>query len=144
MSKGVEVMKRVLEVCLITFALTSITGAQDPTKPMLRPGITVQMPFSAQAVEMPAADKEDATVVSLTADGKLFLGVRPVDLAALSSLHENVVYLKVDSRATCQSLLTVLDALRGRSVVLLTAPTSNAPKDTIMPPYGLKLKVGGQ
>lgn len=137
-------MKRVLELCLIAFALTSMTGAQDPTKPMLRPGITVQMPFSTQAVEMPAADKEDATVVSVTADGKLFLGIRPVDLTALSSLHESIVYLKVDARATYQSVLTVLDALRGRSVVLLTAPTSNAPKETIMPPYGLKLKVGAQ
>ncbi len=137
-------MKRVLEVCFIAFTLTSMNGAQDPTKPMLRPGVTVQMPFSSQAVEMPAADKEDATVVSVTADGKLFLGVRPVDLAALSSLHESIVYVKADARATCQSVLTVLDALRGRPVVLLTAPTSNAPKDAIMPPYGLKLTVGAQ
>jgi biopolymer transport protein ExbD len=135
-------MKRVFEVCLLVFALTLMSGAQDPTKPMLRPGITVQMPFSSQAVEMPAADKEDATVVSVTADGKLFLGVRPVDIADLRSLPENIVYLKTDARATCQSVLTVLDALRGRSVVLLTAPTSNAPKETIMPPYGLKLRVG--
>jgi biopolymer transport protein ExbD len=137
-------MKRVLELCLIAFALTAMTGAQDPTKPMLRPGITVQMPFSTQAVEMPEADEEDATVVSVTADGKLFLGIRPVDLTALNSLHESIVYLKVDARATYQSVLTALDALRGRSVVLLTAPASKAPKETIMPPYGLKLKVGAQ
>jgi biopolymer transport protein ExbD len=137
-------MKRVLEVCLIAFVLSCMARAQDPTKPMLRPGITVQMPFSSQAVEMPAADKEDATVVSITADGKLFLGVQPVALTALSNLQENIVYLKADARATCQSVLTVLDALRGRQVVLLTAPTSNAPEDTIMPPYGVRLSVGAQ
>ena len=62
-------MKHALEVFLIAFVLTAMAGAQDPTKPMRRPGITVQMPVSSQAVEMPAADEEDATVVTVTADG---------------------------------------------------------------------------
>jgi biopolymer transport protein ExbD len=137
-------MKHVLEVCLLTFVLTLAARAQDPTKPMLRPGITVQMPFSSQAVEMPEADKEDVTVVSITADGKLFLGLQPVELNALSSLHGSIVYVKADAHVTYQRVLAVLDALRGRQVVLLTAPTSNTLKDTIMPPYGLKLKVGAQ
>ncbi|HEU5414235.1 MAG TPA: biopolymer transporter ExbD [Candidatus Angelobacter sp.] len=137
-------MKHVLEVCFITFLLTSLAGAQDPTKPMRRPGITVEMPFSTQAVEMPEADKEDVTVVSITADGKLFVGMRPVELNALSSLNDKIVYVKADARVTYQRVLAVLDALRGRQVVLLTAPTSNTPKDTIMPPYGLKLQVGAQ
>ena len=137
-------MKRVLEVCFIAFVLSCVARAQDPTKPMLRPGITVQMPFSSQAVEMPAADKEDVKVVSITADGKLFLGLQPVDLSALSSLNESVVYVKADARASYQSVLTVLDALRGSQVVLLTAPTSKAAKDTILPPYGLQVKVGAQ
>jgi len=121
-----------------------MAGAQDPTKPMRRPGITVQMPVSSQAVEMPAADEEDATVVTVTADGKLFLGLRPVELSALSSLNESTVYVKADAQARYQSVLTVLDALRGRQVVLLTAPTVKAAKDTILPPYGLQLKVGAQ
>ena len=139
-------MKRVLEVCFIAFVIasTSMTGSQDPTKPMLKPGISVQMPFSSQALEMPAADKENATVVTVTADGKLFLGVRPVELSALSSLNERLVYVNADARASYQSVLTVLDALRGRSVVLLTAPGSNAPKERITWPYGLKLSVGAQ
>jgi biopolymer transport protein ExbD len=137
-------MKHVVEVCLIAIALTLVTGAQDPTKPMPKPGITVQMPYSSQAVEMPAADEEDATVMTVTADGKLFLGVRPVELAALSGMHKNIVYVKVDAHATYQSVLTVLDALRGRPVGLLTAPVSNAPKHAIMPLYGLSLKMGVQ
>lgn len=137
-------MKHVLEVCLIAFVLSCLARAQDPTKPMLRPGITVKMPFSNQAVEMPAADKEDVTVVSITAEGKLFLGLRPVNLSGLSSLNERVVYVKADARATYQSVLNVLDALRGRQVVLLTAPTVKAAQDTILPPYGLQLKVGAQ
>jgi len=137
-------MKRVLEVCFIAFVLSCVARAQDPTKPMLRPGITVKMPFSSQAVEMPAADKEDVKVVSITAAGKLFLGLQPVELNALSSLNDKIVYVKADARATYQRVLAVLDALRGRQVVLLTAPTSKIPNDTIMTPYGLKLKVGAQ
>ncbi|HKT50812.1 MAG TPA: biopolymer transporter ExbD [Candidatus Angelobacter sp.] len=137
-------MKHVLGVCLITFVLTAMTGAQDPTKPMRRPGITVQMPSSSQAVEMPEADKEDVTVVSVTADGKLFLGLQPVELIALSSLNEKIVYVKADSRTTYQNVLAVLDALRGRHVVLLTAPTSRVPEGTITQPYGLKLKLGAE
>ena len=137
-------MKHVLEVCLIAFVLSCVARAQDPTKPMLRPGITVKMPFSSHAVEMPAADKEDVTVVSITADGKLFLGLRPVDLSGLSSLNESVVYVKADARASYQSVLAVLDALRGRQVVLLTAPTVKGAKDTILPPYGLQLRVAAQ
>ena len=136
-------MKHVLEVCLVAFALTAFTGWQDPTKPMLRPGITVQMPFSSQAVEMPQADKEDMTVVSITADGKLFVGLQQVDLSALSSLHESIVYVKADARASYQNVLAVLDALQGRAVVLLTAPTAHAPKGAITQPYGLKLQMGG-
>jgi biopolymer transport protein ExbD len=137
-------MKRVLEVCLIAVALASMTGAQDATKPMLRPGITVQLPFSSQAAEIPAADEEDATVVTVTADGQLFVGIRPVDLTALTGLHPSVVYVKADARTAYHSVLTVLDALHGRAVVLLTSPPSNAPKEAIMPPYGVKLKVGDQ
>ena len=76
--------------------------------------------------------------------GKLFVGMRPVELNALSSLNDKIVYVKADARVTYQRVLAVLDALRGRQVVLLTAPTSNTPKDTIMPPYGLNLKVGAQ
>jgi len=71
-------------------------------------------------------------------------GLQPVDLNALSSLNESVVYVKADARATYQSGLSVLDALRGRQVVLLTAPTVKAAQDTILPPYGLQLRVGAQ
>lgn len=50
-------MKHVLEVCLIAVVLVCVTDAQDPTKPMLRPGIRVEMPAAVHAVEMRAADK---------------------------------------------------------------------------------------
>lgn len=135
-------MNRVLEVCLIALALACITAAQDPTKPVLRPGISVKMPVASHAVEIAAADKEDATVVSVKSDGKIFLGLHSVDITALRNLNAGTVYVKADARAPFQTVLTLLDALQGHPVALLTAPTPNAPKHTIMPPYGLKLTMG--
>jgi hypothetical protein len=56
-------------------------------------------------------------------------------------LSAETVYLKADSRVPYQKLLSVLDALRGKSVVLLTATPSDAPRATPMPPYGMRLTV---
>jgi hypothetical protein len=40
-----------------------------------------------------------------------------------------------------QKVLTVLDALRGKSVVLLAAPPKNVETTNIVPPYGMKVTV---
>jgi len=136
-------MKRALGVCLIAFALACIIAAQDPTKPMRRPGISVKMPVASHAVEIAAADREDATVVSVKSDGKIFLGLHPVDITALRNLNAGSVYVKADARVPFQTVLTVLDALHGHPVALLTAPTPTAPKHTIMPPYGVKITMRG-
>ena len=136
-------MKLTLGVCLLVLATASFAVAQEQTKPALRPGVRVQMSNVSHAVEVPEADAGDATVVAITSTGKLFLGTSPVDTTALSSLKPGTVYVKVDARAPFQNVLTVLDALRGRSVVLLTAPTSGAQKKgEIMQPYGVKVSLG--
>ncbi len=137
-------MKSAVELCMVAFAMTCIAGAQDSAKPQLQQGIHVEMAEASHTIQMPAADKEGATVVSVTADGKVFAGVKPVDVSALSSLNEGAVYVKADARAPYQNVLTVLDALRGRSVVLLAAPTAKVKTDEIVPPYGLKVMVSGQ
>jgi len=137
-------MKRVLGVCLIAVAMASITDAQDPTKPILRPGLHVEMPVASHALEMRAADKEDATVVSVTADGKIFFGLHPAEVGALRGLDVGTVYVKADARAPFQRVLSVLEALQGQPVVLLTAPTGNAPRKDIMPTYGLTITVSGR
>lgn len=117
-------------------------GAQDSTKPALRPGITVEMPVANHAIEMDAADQEDATVVSITADGKLFIGINPVEISDLNKAKAETVYVKADARARFQTVLTVLEALRGHSTALLTAPTLKAEHGSITPPYGVKLSLG--
>jgi hypothetical protein len=51
------------------------------------------------------------------------------------------VYLKADSQAPYQKVLAVLDALRGKSVVLLAAPPKNAGTAKMVPPYGIRVVV---
>ena len=117
-------MKSILEVCLLSAGVIGIAAAQDPTKPVLREGISVQMPALSEAVAIPAAEELDTTVVTVTAEGRLFVGVQPVELKALAGLPAQTVYVKADARVPYQQVLTVLDTLHEHTVVLLTAPTT--------------------
>jgi hypothetical protein len=135
-------MKFVLGVCLIAAGMTGMAAAQDPTTPLLRQGISVEMPVAREAVAMPAADEVDATVITLTAEGKLFLGLQPVKIDALARVPASTVYVKADARAPYEKVLTVLDALHGHSIVLLTSPTVKAAPGKISPPYGVRLAMG--
>jgi hypothetical protein len=71
-------------------------------------------------------------------------GIRPVQLSDLGKLKAETVYVKADARVPYQQILTVLDELRGHSVVLLTSSPSNAERSGIAPPYGVKVMLGRQ
>ena len=134
-------MRFAIEACLVGITLVWSAGAQDPQKIVLTQGVSVEMPVATDAVEMRAADEPNAKVVAITADGKVFVGINATDPGALSNLSDGIIYLKADSRAPYQKVLTVLNALRGKSVVLLTAPPPNAARQGVVPPYGVKLIV---
>jgi biopolymer transport protein ExbD len=99
------------------------------------------MAVADHAVEMRAADAPQAIVVAITADGKLYAGAEATEPGALSKLSAATVYVKADSRVPFQKVLTVLDALRGKSVVLLSAPPKNVQGTKIVPPYGMEVTV---
>jgi biopolymer transport protein ExbD len=101
------------------------------------------MATASHATPVPAADALDATVIAITADGKLYLGIKPVDISALRGLPPGAVYVKADARVPYQTILTVLDALREHTVVLLTAALSSAGTGQILPPYGIQISIGG-
>ncbi|MEO8371024.1 MAG: hypothetical protein ABI806_17710 [Candidatus Solibacter sp.] len=134
-------MKTLLEVCVIGSIMISAVSAQDSPAPMLRKGVSVQMATAGHAVEMRAADQPDATVVAITAEGKVYSGIEPTQAAALSNLKAGTVYVKADSRVPFQTVLAVLDALRGKSVVLLTTSPAAAEKTKPLSPYGIKVAV---
>ena len=134
-------MNSLAHTCLLASILIGAAGAQPISKPVLKKGVSVQMAAANHAVMMRAADELDAVVVAITASGEIYLGAERSDPGALAKLTPETVYLKADSRAPYQTVLTVLDALRGKSVGLLTTAPANAQRSDIMPPYGIKLAV---
>jgi biopolymer transport protein ExbD len=109
--------------------------------PAMRRGVSVDMPTATHAVEVREADGKNAQAVAVTANGTVFVGIEPTEPAALNRLSESTVYVKADVRAPYQAVLAVLDALHGKSVVLLSAPTETTPGRGYVPPYGTKLIV---
>jgi hypothetical protein len=135
-------MKTVMEACLVGSILICAAGGQDAPRPALRQGVSVQLAVAGHAAEMRAADEPNAMVVAITAEGKVYAGVKVTEPAALSSLSEQTVYVKADARVPYQKVLTVLDALHGKSVVLLTeSPAGAAKQQGVLPPYGMKVNV---
>src|SRR3989304_6953336 len=74
--------------------------------PMLQKGVSVDLVRARNPRNMPDADKEDAVVVAITRDGKVFLGSDQVaeDLVAkvqekIASRVDKTVYIKSESRA---------------------------------------------
>jgi hypothetical protein len=135
-------MKSVAEACLLASILICGAGAQNTRKIPMTKGVAVQLAVAGHAVEMRAADEPNATVVAITAEGKVYAGVQRTEPEALSSLNAETVFVKADARASYQKVLAVLDALRGKSVVLLSAPPESAAKGQgYVSPYGIKLSV---
>ena len=52
-------MKSALGVCLIALTICRIGAAQNHGVPVLRQGISVQLPLASQATAMPEADQQD-------------------------------------------------------------------------------------
>jgi biopolymer transport protein ExbD/biopolymer transport protein TolR len=115
--------------------------------PMLSKGISVDLVKTKNPIAMQNADKDDAILVSITKDGKVYLGSDQFpnlnDLGVkvkdrLTTQLDKTVYLKNDSRARFERVVEVIDNLRGYGVDqlgLLTeqikdgggAPTAAAP-----------------
>jgi len=140
-------------VCLLASTLTAaavlLAVAQSPA---LQRGISVQMAVTSNAAAMPDADNEGASIVSITVDGSIYVGV---DLAAPPSLadaikaslsnHAKRLYIKADARAPYSTLEAVLEAARAAGVaapVLLTSQPGTEPAGTVVPPKGLEVLVG--
>jgi hypothetical protein len=134
-------MKSIIEAYLVGSMLICAASAQNPQKPALTKGVSVQMPLAAHAVEMRAADEPTAKVVAITADGKIYIGITATEPGALSNLSDATIYVKADSRVPYQKVLAVLDALRGKTVVLLAEPPENATRQGMVSPYGINLIV---
>jgi biopolymer transport protein TolR len=145
-------MKYLPEVCLIALSLAATpVVAQDPTIPMQR-GITVKLPATSNAVAVPSADKQDALVVAVTHDGRLYLGtdlISPAELAdkvksELATRTDKRLYVKADARTPYAHVVAVLDAVRRSGVqglILLTDQRRPADAGRPVTPTGLEMLV---
>ena len=90
--------------------------------PMLSKGVAVNMVKTHNDIKMQEADKEDAILIAITRDGKVFLspGNTMVQVDQLppkvKDLQQNrsdkTVYIRADARARFASVTDVIDALR--------------------------------
>jgi biopolymer transport protein ExbD/biopolymer transport protein TolR len=92
--------------------------------PMLQKGVSVDLARVNNPRLMQAADKEDATVLAITRDGKIYLGADGISLDKITGKVKDrvadkldkTVYIKSDARAKYGDVVTVVDAVRAAGV----------------------------
>lgn len=95
--------------------------------PMLSKGQNVDMPKARNVRKMVDADREDAIMVAITRDGKIFLSpgnsqisldnlpTRVKDLQTVRTA-DKTIYVKADARARFESVTDVVDSLRSAGI----------------------------
>jgi len=92
--------------------------------PMLQKGVSVDLARVNNPKTMKEADREDATLLAITRDGKVYLGsdtIAPDKITAkvkdrVSDKLDKTVYIKSDARAKYGDVVTVVDAVRAAGV----------------------------
>lgn len=92
--------------------------------PMLSKGVSVDLVSTMNPIAMQDADKEDAVLVAVTRDGRVYLGsdqLMAADLPAkvrdlLTGRLNKTVYVKCDSRSRYEVVVDVVDNLRAAGV----------------------------
>jgi biopolymer transport protein ExbD/biopolymer transport protein TolR len=92
--------------------------------PMLQKSRPVELAKTVNPITMPDADKEDAIIVAVQRDGKIFFDttqVGPEDLTQkvkdrISSRVDKRVYVKADARAKYKNVVEVVDNVRSAGV----------------------------
>ncbi|MGH9771664.1 MAG: ExbD/TolR family protein [Candidatus Acidiferrales bacterium] len=106
--------------------------------PMLQKNVSVDMVKSQHAAIMDGANKTNAVVLSVTRDGKIYLGKDVISSSDVTSKVrdkienklDKTVYLKCDSRAKYGDVTDVVDGIRAAGVEdigLLTQQTEEQP-----------------
>lgn len=146
-------MKYSLVVCLVALMFAAVVPCASAQSPELRKGVSVQMVNTQNATAMPAADNEDAWVITVTREGNLYFGADPFtadELAEWMKTHprnrEASLYIKADARAAFANVDKALELGRKAQFaapVLLTSQTESHPPGTMVAPKGLPVWVEG-
>jgi biopolymer transport protein ExbD/biopolymer transport protein TolR len=113
---NVTPMADVMLVMLIIFMVVT---------PMLSKGFDVDKVKTVNAIDMPAADHDDAVLIAVTRDGKFYLGQNKVTIEELatkvadlvSTKLDKTVFVKGDARAKYGDVADVVDIIRTAGVV---------------------------
>jgi len=92
--------------------------------PMLQKGVSVDMAKSVNPRNMPDADKEDAVLVAVTRDGRIYVGSEQISLDSLTkdvrdkiaNRVDKTVYIKSDARAKFDQVVKAVDEIRSAGV----------------------------
>jgi len=92
--------------------------------PMLQKGVSVTMAKTDNPIKMPEADKEDAMIVAIMRDGKIYLNSDVVSLDALtdkvkdrlSNKPDKRMFVKADAGAKYGDVVAVVDGVRSAGV----------------------------
>jgi biopolymer transport protein ExbD len=106
--------------------------------PMLQKGVSVDMARAENPRPMKDADKEDAVLLAVTRDGKIFMGTTPISLDEvtkkvkdmISGRLDKTVFVKSDARAKYGDVVKLINNIRAAgvdSLGLLTEKLQRAP-----------------
>ncbi len=137
---NVTPMVDVMLVLLIIFMVVT---------PMLQKGVSVDLAKVNNPVQMPDADKEDALLVAINREGRIFFGQDRIDLDQLTekvrdrlaNKTDKRVFIKADARAKFGWVVSVVDNVRSAGVDQLGLLTDQKKSGALAPPPGA---TGGQ
>lgn len=146
-------MKNLLNAYLVVLALSIPVALPAANQPVLRAGVSVEMPVTTSAVPMPDADTADALVAAVTRDGNLYLGIVRLSPAGLEEKLKSAftggagkrLYLKADANAQFASVSNAVDAAAKAglgTLNLLTAQRDTSETAYPVPPKGLEVLLG--
>jgi biopolymer transport protein ExbD/biopolymer transport protein TolR len=110
--------------------------------PMLQKGVSVNMAKAANTRDMQDADKEDAVLLAITHDGKIFLGsdrIEPDQITTqvkdrIADKLDKTVYVKSDQGAKYGVVVNVVDNVRAAGVDSLGLLTEKRTEQHAAPP----------
>jgi len=115
--------------------------------PMLQKGVSVDLARVQNPRSMADADKEDAVVLAVSRDGKIYLGSSPILIdqitttvkERLANKLDKTVYVKSDARTRYGDVVTVVDNVRAAGVDALGLLTERVERRTAgVAPEGLQ------
>ena len=110
--------------------------------PMLTKGVSVDMVTANTPRDMQDADKDDAVIVAVTRDGKIYLGntnIQKEDITGqvkdrLANRLDKTVYVRSDARAKYGDVVAVVDEIRSAGVDQLGLLTERRQNRETPPP----------